>query len=214
MNRLAILGAGGHGKVIADAAVLSGWTPVFFDDAWPTLRGVGPWEVNGDSDALLSAGTEFDSAVVAIGVNSIRLARQRALEEAGVPMATVYHPSAVISPFAEVGQGSVILAGAILNAFAVVGRGCILNTGSTVDHDCRLADGVHVSPGANLGGNVCIGEATSVGIGAAIKPGVTIGGQSVVGAGAAVIGDVPDHTTVAGVPAKVLLLETTFDSRK
>ncbi len=203
MKQLAILGASGHGKVVADAALLAGWTTVvFFDDAWPRVSTIGPWAVAGTTADLLREAPQLEGAVVAIGNNAIRLSKQRELSEGGIALITVIHPAAVVSSYAEVGAGSVIMAGAILNPFARLGSGCILNTGATVDHDCQLDDGVHVSPGAHLGGGVIVGEASWIGIGASVKHGVSIGENVVVGAGAAVVEDVADGRNVVGVPAR------------
>ncbi len=205
MKKLAILGAGGHGKVVGDAAVAGGWDAVcFFDDAWPQKPETATWPVVGTTSDLLWGGERFDGAVVAIGNNLVRLEKQAELSAAGVAVVSIIHPAAVVSSYAHVGEGSVIFAGAVLNPFARLGRGCILNTGASVDHDCELADGVHVAPGAHLGGIVKVGKATTIGIGASVKQCVSIGACVVVGGGAAVVGDVSDGSTVVGVPAKVL----------
>ncbi len=203
MRRLAILGASGHGRVVADAALAAGWQAVvFYDDAWPVVSANGPWEVVGRTAELLRDAAQLDGAVVGIGDNATRLAKLRQLVAGGVVLASVVHPAAVVSPRAEVGQGSVIFATAVLGPFARLGSGCILNTGATVDHDCELADGVHVSPGAHLGGGVRVGETSWIGIGASVIQGVSIGAGATVGAGAAVVEDVADGLTVVGVPAR------------
>lgn len=203
MTRLAILGASGHGRVIADAALLAGWLEVvFFDDA--PVAGGAPWRILGDTKALLASHTRFDGAIVGIGNNDVRLAKHRELASRGIRMVSIVHPAAVVSPRACVGEGSAVLAGGIINPFATTGVACIVNTGASVDHDCILADGVHVSPGARLGGTVRVGECSWVGIGAAVREGICIGARVKVGAGAAVVDDVADDATVVGVPARPL----------
>lgn len=203
MKTLAILGASGHGKVVADAALAGGWDAIeFFDDAWPSLECVGPWPVLGSSAELLRMAGAVDGAVVAIGNNRVRLTKMRELRMKGVPLVSVVHPAAVISRYAAVGVGCVVFAGAVVNAFARLGEGCIVNTGATIDHDCELADGVHMSPGSNLGGGVVVGEATWIGIGACVRHYVSIGSDVIVGAGAAVVDDVAPGATVVGVPAR------------
>lgn len=112
------------------------------------------------------------------------------------------HPSAILSPSATIGAGTLIVAGSILNADARLGMGVILNTGASVDHDCEIGDFAHISPGARLAGGVRIGARSWIGIGAVVREGVTIGADVMVGAGAAVICDIADGTQVAGVPAK------------
>lgn len=205
MTCLAILGASGHGKVVAEAALAAGWAEVlFFDDAWPARNAVGQWTIAGDTAELLQRFSNFHGVVVAIGVNAIRLAKLDQLRRQGARIATIIHPAAVISTSAHVGEGSVVMAGAIVNAGAMIGRGAILNTACSVDHDCVLGAGTHISPGANLAGNVRLGERTWVGIGAAIRQGIKVGTDAVVGAGAVVVKDVLDGQKVVGVPARPL----------
>jgi sugar O-acyltransferase (sialic acid O-acetyltransferase NeuD family) len=203
VKRLAIVGASGHGKVVADAALLSGWeTVAFFDDAWPATSAVGHWPVVGTTSDLLRRRDEFDAAIVAIGDNRARLARLEELSRAAIALATVVHPAAVVSASATVGPGTVLCAGAVLNPDARLGRGCIVNTCASVDHDCELGEGVHVSPGAHLGGGVRVGEATWIGIGAVVRHAIAIGPRVMVAAGAVVVADVGADVTVFGVPAK------------
>ena len=205
MRRLAILGASGHGVVVADAALATGWDEVtFFDARWPGLSSLGPWTVAGDDARLLGMLAEYEGVVVAVGANRARLSLHRSVAAAGGTLATIVHPSAVVSRFARVGAGSVLCAGAVLGPFAQLGEATIVNTAATVDHDCILADAVHVSPGAHLGGTVRVGEASWIGIGAAVRHGIVIGADVVVGAGAAVVADIADRLTVVGVPARIL----------
>ncbi|MDV7213611.1 acetyltransferase, partial [Azotobacter beijerinckii] len=159
MKRLAILGASGHGKVVADAAERCGWRSlVFFDDAWPKRQHNGPWVVIGNGAMLFDALSGFDGVLVAIGDNRIRQDKLRRLRDAGAPLVTLIHPAATISPHARLGAGSVVFAGAVLNVDAQTGAGAILNTGCSVDHDCQLGEAVHVSPGAHLAGGVQVGD--------------------------------------------------------
>lgn len=169
-GRLALLGASGHGKVVADAALLSGWEEiVFFDDAWPDVFCVGPWPVIGNSQCLIDQVSKYDGVVVAIGDNGTRLEKLKLFHELGLPLVTIIHPSSIISQYARVGKGTVVCAGAIINPFAEIGCGSIINTAATIDHDCKIADGVHVSPGAHLEGGVQVGKSTWIGLGASIK---------------------------------------------
>lgn len=201
MKRLAIVGAGGHGRVVADAALTAGWEAItFYDDEWREMRVTGPWQVAGDPAMLGFDGREHDGTVIAIGDNDARLARVRAVNGHG--LVTIVHAAAVVSPFASIAAGTVVCAGAVVNPFAVLGLGCIVNTSASIDHDCRVGDAVHVSPGAHVGGGVRIGDASWIGIGASVKHGIAIGARVRVGAGAAVVSDVADGLTVVGVPAR------------
>lgn len=204
MKRLAIIGASGHGKVVADAASCGGWKGiVFFDDAWPTLTHVFDWRVAGRTEDLFRDVHHFDGVVIAIGNNAVRQSIAKKFNETDVVLSTIVHPTACISRFATIGQGSVVLAGAVLNPDCHIGDNCIINTNATIEHDCVLENGVHVSPNASLGGHVYVGNLSWIGIGASVKQATVIGMRVMVGAGAAVVSNIPDNVTVVGVPARI-----------
>jgi sugar O-acyltransferase (sialic acid O-acetyltransferase NeuD family) len=201
MKRLLIVGAGGHGRVVADAArAMALWDEIaFVDDTRPVGTRVAAWPVLGGLPDVL-AGHLVGECVVAIGANRVRLK----LEAAGLSLATVIHPSAVLAPEVQLGAGSMVLARAVINIDARIGAACIINTAAVIEHDCVLADAVHVSPQAALAGTVHVGEASWLGIGSVVRQGVVIGADVVVGAGAAVVKNIPDAFTVVGVPARKL----------
>lgn len=205
MKRLALLGAGGHGKVVADAALAASWEQVtFFDDAWPQRRVNGIWPINGNSAELIVRAREFDGVIVAIGDCELRWRKHGELRAAGARLATIVHPAAAVSRHATLGEGCAVMAGAVVNIDAILGQACIINTGATVDHDCRIGDGVHIAPGAHLSGGVEVGALSWVGTGAAVKQYLRIGERVMVGVGAVVVDAVADAQTVAGNPARPL----------
>lgn len=208
VTKLALLGASGHGKVLADMAELLGWQHIdFYDDAWPKVVTNGPWPVLGNTARLMECLAEYQGVVVAIGNNSIRLAKLAELKEHGARLVSLVHPAAVVSRHARLEGGTVVMAGAVINACAQVGEGCIINTNASVDHDCILAPGVHISPGANLAGGVNVGQGSWVGIGACVRQLITLGQNTMVGAGAVVVAPVNDFQTVVGNPAKPKIKE-------
>jgi len=205
MNCLAILGASGHGKVIADAAEKSGWGSIlFFDDAWPELISNSRWSVVGSSAELLANLEKYDGVVVGIGDNRIRCQKLEQLGAVGANIVSVIHPSAAISPYVKLGVGSVVFANSVINADAVVGPGAIINTGSVIEHDCRLGECAHVSPNATLAGGAVLGRLVWVGANACVKQQVSIGDEAVVGMGSVVLRNVIAGMVVAGNPAKLL----------
>lgn len=204
MKVLAIIGASGHGKVIADLAESLDYIVNFYDDNYPDVDKVGPWSVKGTLSDLLDADTKPNYAFVAIGNNLVRESVTKKLELADFKIPTLIHSSAVVSKYTEVGFGTVILAGAVINAFAIIGKGCIINTKAIIEHDNIIEDFVHISPGACLAGNVSVRKYSWLGIGSNVKQGVIIGQNSIVGAGSAVVKDIQDNLVVAGIPAKKL----------
>lgn len=197
--RLAVLGAGGHAKVVIATARSAGWTDLVCCDDDPARHGghvLGVPIVGGMAAVLGDPGA---TAVIAVGDNR---ARRTLAEGAACQFATLIHASAVVDPSVALGDGTVVFAGCVIQPDVVVGAHAIINTGAAIDHDGRLGAFVHLGPGARLCGAVAIGEGTLVGIGAVAIPGVRIGAWATIGAGAAVVGNVSDRVTAVGVPAK------------
>ena len=206
MSSCAILGASGHGKVVAEMAELNGFQTIsFFDDAWPEKKNLEHWAIEGDGKLLLESVLAYDLVVVAIGNNEVRYQKYLQLESLGAKMPALIHPQAVVSKYAKIGAGSVVMAGAIVSSFVEIGCAAIINTGATIDHDCEIQEGVHISPGANLAGNVEVGLMSWVGVGAQVKQLVSIGQAVIVGAGSTVVKDIPDYQVVVGTPAQTLI---------
>lgn len=194
-RQIVIIGAGGHGRVLADIARLNGYGPILFlDDA--DVPGIAGKVC--DYTRFLGAADFF----VAIGSNRVRKRISRELRENGAHVVNLIHPRAVIAEDATLGTGIAVMAGAIVNAGAHIGNGVILNTCSSVDHDCVVADYVHISVGAHLAGTVHVGEGTFVCAGAVVINNISICADSVVGAGAVVVRNIVEPGTYLGTPAR------------
>ena len=206
MSGLLIAGAGGHGRVVADAARLSQrWsTTAFVDDSLSQTAEIDGLLVLGKLSEAAQLPANFKDIVVAIGDNQARLTWLEFYAKTSLTIISVIHPTAVISPHSFIAPGSVIFANAVINTGTRLGKGCIINTGAIVDHDCDLADAVHISPGANLAGNVSVGRYSWIGNGASIRQQICIEERVIVGTGAAVVNDIMSHQIVVGVPAKAL----------
>jgi sugar O-acyltransferase (sialic acid O-acetyltransferase NeuD family) len=206
MKCLAILGAGGHGKVVADAALLTGWDEIhFYDAAWPQRIENSRWTIVGNGQSLINQLEKYEGVIVAIGDNQIRWEEHTKLVNKNAKLVSIIHPSAELSTSAVIGCGTVVLAKSVINIDTKIGDACIVNTGSTIDHDCIVEDSAHICPGVNISGSVSVGFGCWIGVGASVKQGVNIGRRSVVGAGAVVIADVLDCLTVVGNPAKQIV---------
>lgn len=195
LKKLIIIGASGHGKVIADIAVRNGYKDIVFLDDDENIKECAGFPVIGKT---VEAKEMDGDKIVAIGNPKIREKIQEEINR----VITLIHPDAVISRRVEIGEGSVIMAGAVVNTDVIIGKGCIINTAASVDHDCILGDYVHVSVGAHLSGTVEIGRRTWIGAGATVSNNVNICGDCMVGAGAVVIKDIDKPGTYVGVPAR------------
>jgi sugar O-acyltransferase (sialic acid O-acetyltransferase NeuD family) len=203
LNGLLIVGAGGHGKVVADAALLLGWGNVaFLDDRAATLGSPLGLPIVGTLGELTEQREAFPHFIVAIGDAKLRLELTDRFCRLGLQAVSIVHPMAFVSKYASIGPGCAVFAQSAINVGARIGAACIVNTGATVDHDCLIGDGVHICPGVHLAGDVRIGDRSWIGIAATIRQGIEIGHDATVGAGAVVIADVADESTVVGVPAK------------
>lgn len=201
-GKLLIIGASGHGKVIADIAIKMGkWQSIaFLDDDEGIKLSLG-MNVIGKTDDAFKYINEFD-IFVAIGNNETREKIQERLELEGASIPILIHPKAIIGEQVKLGAGTAIMAGAVINCCTCVGKGCIINTGATIDHDNVLGDYVHISPGVNLAGTVNIGKGSWLGIGSTVINNISIVDGCRIGAGAVVIRDITETGTYVGVPAR------------
>lgn len=202
--RILIVGAGGHGQVIADALLVSqtAQVPMGFLDDNPLLwrKEVLGLPVYGGVDQISIL--KFDALIVGIGDNGVRQRFYNTLRKQGLNFATVLHPQSVIGAGVSLGLGSFVAAQAVVGVGSKIGQNVILNTGCTVDHHAVIGDHVHIAPGARLGGEVVVEEKAFIGMGAVVLPQRHLGSSCVIGASSAVLKDVEVGMTVVGIPAR------------
>lgn len=202
MTGILVIGAGGHGKVVADILQMQGVDVSGFLDDDSTM-----WNAVVLGLPVLGAihhYSNFSPSGLVMGVGS-NISRKQIVERLGEPAGKLWvnaiHPKSTIARSVKLGRGVVVAAGVVINPDTQIGDHAIINTSSTVDHDCTIASYCHVAPGVHVAGAVAIGVGALLGIGSSIIPGCSVGDWVIVGAGASVINNIPEGVTAIGTPA-------------
>jgi sugar O-acyltransferase (sialic acid O-acetyltransferase NeuD family) len=202
MKSIAIMGASGHGKVVADIALQNGYDDIVFIDENPTIDMLGEYPVaDEETDLEYYINKKYDF-IVGIGDAKSRKKVQEKLESKGAIIITLVHPSAVIAYDVEIGAGTVIMAQAAINPGTRIGKGCIINTSSSVDHDNVIGDYTHISVGSHTAGTVIMGNNCWLGIGAVVSNNINIADDVFIGAGGVVVKDIKEAGKYVGVPVR------------
>ena len=205
-DKLIIIGASGHGKVVADIAIkMNKWQSIAFLDDDESIKTSMGLEVIGKTADAFTYKDEADF-FVAIGSNATRENIQEKLIEEGLNIVSLIHPSVVIGTDVEIGIGSVVMAGVVINSSSRIGDGCIINTSASLDHDNVIEDYVHISPGVRTAGSVGIGKGAWLGIGSVVSNNVNICSGCKVGAGAVVVKHITEPGTYVGVPVRKVII--------
>jgi sugar O-acyltransferase (sialic acid O-acetyltransferase NeuD family) len=209
MEELVVIGAGGHAKMVIEAArsrtELRVVACLDLQTSLTECLGVRVFEESDETiDSFLRSGSCF---FVALGDNRLREKITKQLVTKGCRIATIIAASATVSPSASIGEGTVVMPKATIGASARVGKGAIVNTASSIDHDTLIEDFVHIAPGCHLAGNVKVDAGSMLGIGTCVVPSIHIGAWATLGANSTVIRDVPSHSTWVGSPARCIRME-------
>ena len=200
MRKLAIIGASGHGRVVADIARKNGYSEIVFLDDDENIHECGGYPVIGKS---AEAGMIYADVIVGIGNASVRRRIQESIPDE--KLIILIHPDAVVAEDIVIGTGTVVMAGTVINPGARIGKGCIINTCSCVDHDCEVGDYVHIAVGSHLCGTVSVGNGTWIGAGATVSNNVSICSNCMIGAGSIVVKNIDLAGTYFGVPARSII---------
>ncbi len=193
-KKLAIIGAGGHGKVVGEIALLCKFENVdFFDDKVNEIKEF-PFSIIGSFDYLNSCLKNYDAFFVAIGDNNKRYDKLDWLKKKNLNIINLIHPKSTVSKFTSFGKGTCIMANAVINPGTQIKDGVIINTSASVDHDCLIDDFSHISPNCSLSGNVSIGKFSHLGTGTSVHPGIKIGSNVRTGVGSKVFNNLSDNT--------------------
>ena len=194
MKRVVILGASGHAHVIADIISACGDKVEAFLDDNTSIIGV---------TGTISEYEKYIDCEFVVGIGNADIREK--ISALPVKWYTAIHPSAIISPSASVGEGTVVMPNAVINSRATIGKHCIINTGAIIEHDNTIDDFVHISVGVKLGGTVRVGKSAWIGIGAIINNNTNVCSGCIIGAGAVVVTDIKMKGRYIGIPAKRLI---------
>ena len=205
---LVIIGAGGMGREVAwlvdDINKLnSEWDFLgFIDDGKKGLTVEG-YPILGQINYLYKIRPR-PWVTIAIADSHVRQRLLKELERDGMQLATLIHPSVLMSDYVSIKPGSIICAGTIITTNVSIGKACIVNPGGFIGHDTVIGDCVSMMPAANLAGEITVGMGCYFGMNSCVINQTEIGEWSVIGAGATVIKKIPPRSLAVGVPAQVI----------
>lgn len=208
MNKVLVIGASGHAKVIIDIIELQNKYEIVglidsFKEIGKTIYDYKVLGTEKDLPKLIEA-HNIHGGIIAIGDNWTRMNiyNEIAAHTSNFNFIKAIHPSAVIGKNVSIGPGTAIMAGVVVNSDAKIGKQCIVNTKSSVGHDTVLKDFSSVAPGVSIGGDVKLGKCSAISLGANVIERVKIGKHTVIGAGALVNKDIASNKIAYGIPAK------------
>ena len=189
-KKLAIIGAGGHGKVVGEIALLNQYDTInFFDDKISEIKNF-PFGIVGNIELLKKNLKNYDDFFVAIGDNVSRCDKISWLKKEKKNLVNLIHPKSTVSKFSSIEAGSCVMANAAINAGTLIKEGVIINTSASIDHDCQIEGYAHISPNCSLSGNVKVGKFTHLGTGTSVHPGINIGHNVKTGIGSKIYKDI------------------------
>ena len=206
MDKIVVIGGGGHAKVLISVLKKSGYEVTGYTDRQDRGSILGILHLGDDSilPELINKHSRC-KAIVGVGkidTSSVRILIQKDISMLGFDFPVIISPSAVVNESVVLGDGTVVFDGVVLNSGTEMGQACIINTSSTVEHDCRIGDNVHIAPGVTLSGGVTIGYNCMIGTGANVIQYVNICDSCMIGAGSTVVKDITIAGTYVGNPAK------------
>jgi sugar O-acyltransferase (sialic acid O-acetyltransferase NeuD family) len=206
MNRIVVIGGGGHAKVLISVLKKSGYEVTGYTDRHDRGSILGIFHLGDDCILPEMIRTHGPGKAIIgkgkIDISDMRIRLQHEFSVIGFDFPVIISPSAVVNEAVVLGDGTVVFDGVVVNSGTEIGQSCIINTNSTVEHDCRIGDNVHIAPGVTLSGGVTIGHNSMIGTGATVIQYVDICEGCLIGAGSTVVKDITDPGTYVGSPAK------------
>lgn len=206
MKNLILVGGGGHCKSVIDVAECAGYSILgILERPEEVGKKVLDYEVIGTDDdmAKYADHAEFVVTVGQIKSPDLRIKLHKMLAEAGCGLATIISPTAHVSKYATIGEGTVVLHQAVVNADAKIGKCCIINTFANIEHDVVIGDYCHISTGAMVNGGCKIGDDCFIGSQSALANGISVCDGCVISAGAFVLKPIKEKGVYMGNPASI-----------
>ena len=207
MDKIVIIGGGGHAKVIISILKkIDGYDICGYVDIIDKGMILGIPYLGDDSVLLgLFEDKKVNNAAIGVGYTNSPVLRMTLIEMAlrlGFSFPMIVSPTAIINEDVVLGDGTVVMDGVVINSGTRIDKFVIVNTRSSVDHDCEIDDYAHIGPGVILCGGVTVGKNVLVGAGAVLNQGISVSEDSIIGAGAVVTEDFNDAGTYVGIPAR------------
>lgn len=199
MNKVSVIGAGGHAKVVISTLLACGYAVEAVYDDNTALWNTSIWDIPIIGGIHLLEGKNAN-AVIAIGDNKIR--QEIASRLPKIKWITAIHPFSMVHSSASIKEGSIVFAGTVIQPDVTIGKHVIVNTSASIDHDCNIGDFVHIAPGCHLAGNVQVKRGSFLGVGTTVIPNITINEWATVGAGSNVITSLGRNNIYYGNPAR------------
>lgn len=159
------------------------------------------YEVIQEDAFFLKAAPHLDCVVIAVGNPLKRQALADRYSRAGFQAPVMIHPSVIMGPSVEIGQGSIVLPGAIIETHVEVGSFVLVNLSATIAHECKIGSFTNIGPASCLSGGTRIGKRCDLGAGVVSRPQVFLGDDVIVGAGGVLVRDFSGPIKLIGVPA-------------
>lgn len=210
MQKIVVIGGGGHAKVVASIVKKLGKFEILGytdNENHGSLLGM-PYL--GTDEVLPRLKKDQPQCVAVLGIgylgnDDVRAHLVEKLRGFGFAMPAIVSPATVVNEDVQIGGGTVVMDGVVINSGTRIGFYAIINTSASIDHDCEIGDFTHIAPGVSLSGGVKIGAYSLLGIGASVVQYKTIGERCIIGAGAVVVKDCLGPGTYVGVPARLLV---------
>lgn len=209
-ERIVILGAGGHARVVAECIDRSKYEIVGFLDKddehiGEYLDGIEIIGNDRNPKYWLEKGiTGCVNGIGHVGNSTVRNKVYNKFKDVGFHMITMIHKRSIVSPNATLEDGVVVMPGVVINTGAYIKENVIINSNAVVEHDAFIGEGSHIAPGCTISGGVKIGKNVLIGVGSSVIQSKVVGDNTVIGAGTVVNKDVPKEVIAVGNPVRIV----------